>query len=681
MMKAQSVALVLGDTITMVSALKVRVSTGESSTDKKGEAQWKEMLVLSVVALSVLLASCGGPLAAPEALPIPVAPVDVGGIALVPYISKDFGMRGVVPDGWIEALPGTFPGLYLSSLPEHRPGTILVQRLEAGALLRQALAAWLPRLGLKELPERSSTRETESFAWDLHTFEAVDSQLGPRKGAIALAETEDGVYVVLLATTPEEYPTLHEMVFLPAVDALSPTADVPSPWPDYAGWPVVASIESVGNNADETIEFTLDRCTPMRIYAIGEGGESGMQDFGYIENVATAQIIWNMYFYETESAGYYRNRRVDRALSLPPGTYRLRFQTNDTHAFADWGDRPPGHRFWGITLFEDPSPEASRVACWERPSRPEDLGWSAVRLNGLVPELERQKVAALMVVTHGQVVFEWGNTANNFRAHSMRKSLLSALYGISVAKGEIDPSQTLQELDIDDLNPLTENEKQATVTDLLRARSGVYIPAAAEAQSMKDARPERGSHKPGAFWYYNNWDFNVLGTIFDQETGVDVFQAFRTRIADPIGMQDFRLEDQHYDYEYRLSSHPAYNFRISARDLARLGQLYLQEGKWNEAQIVPADWVEESTRVHSRTGQTGTSSGYGYMWWIAAEDFGDIKEGSFCASGYGGHTVEVLPHLDTVIVIRVNTDQPDFTNLAGSAVDQLILKILEARRR
>ena len=144
-------------------------------------------------------------------------------------------------------------------------------------------------------------------------------------------------------------------------------------------------------------------------------------------------------------------------------------------------------------------------------------------------------------------------------------------------------------------------------------------------------------------------------------------------------MQDFRLEDQNYDYEYWLSSHPAYNVRISARDLARLGQLYLQQGEWNGAQIIPADWVEESTKAHSRTGQTGTYSGYGYMWWIAAEDFGDIKKGSFCASGYGGHTVEVLPHLNTVIVIRINTDIPGFTNLAGAPVDQLILNILEAR--
>jgi CubicO group peptidase (beta-lactamase class C family) len=144
-------------------------------------------------------------------------------------------------------------------------------------------------------------------------------------------------------------------------------------------------------------------------------------------------------------------------------------------------------------------------------------------------------------------------------------------------------------------------------------------------------------------------------------------------------MQDYRFEDQRYDYEYWLSSHPAYSFRISARDLARLGQLYLQRGEWNGAQIVPAGWVEESTQAHSRTGQTGTRSGYGYMWWIAAEDSGDIKKGSFCASGYGGHTVEVLPHLNTVIVIRINTDDSSSRWMSSDEVDDAILTILAAR--
>jgi CubicO group peptidase (beta-lactamase class C family) len=298
-----------------------------------------------------------------------------------------------------------------------------------------------------------------------------------------------------------------------------------------------------------------------------------------------------------------------------------------------------------------------------------------------MPGFERRGVAALTVVTDGKIVFEWGNTANNFRSHSMRKSLLSALYGIYVAEGEIELSRMLQDLGVDDLNPLTEGEKQATVGDLLRARSGVYIPAAAEVQSMRDDRPARGSHKPGTHWYYNNWDFNALGTIFGQETGQDLYEAFETRIAVPLGMQDYRLDEQHYSYEHWLSMHPAYPFRISARDLARLGQLYLQKGEWEDEQILPATWVEESTRPHSTTLDTGTYSGYGYMWWIAARDDGEIRKGSYAASGYGGHTLEVLPHLNTVIALRVNTDDPNARLIGTDEVDDLIRTILAARNQ
>jgi CubicO group peptidase (beta-lactamase class C family) len=282
-----------------------------------------------------------------------------------------------------------------------------------------------------------------------------------------------------------------------------------------------------------------------------------------------------------------------------------------------------------------------------------------------------------MIVTDGQVVFELGNTANNFSAHSMRKSLMSAVYGTYVAEGQIEPSRRLAELGIDDIQPLTETEKQATVLDLLQARSGVYIPAAGEAQSMSDSRPERGSHEPGTHWYYNNWDFNALATILGQETGETFYQAFDERIAEPLGMQDFFPERLQYTYEYWLSQHPYYGTRISARDLARFGQLFLQEGTWQGTQVVPPEWVAASTGAHSTTGDTGTYSGYGYMWWIAAKDQGAIKKGSYAASGYGGHTLEVLPDLNTVIMFRVNTDAADWQPITNP--DEAVLGILSAR--
>jgi CubicO group peptidase (beta-lactamase class C family) len=301
---------------------------------------------------------------------------------------------------------------------------------------------------------------------------------------------------------------------------------------------------------------------------------------------------------------------------------------------------------------------------WQEATTPEQLGWSSEKLAKAREYSERIGSAAVMIVDDGVVVDAWGDITRNYLCHSVRKSLLSALYGIYAAEGEIDISKTLQELGIDDYTPLTEAEKQATVADLLRARSGVYIPAAGEAPAMKAMRPERGSHAPGTFWYYNNWDFNALGTIFDQETGEEnIYQAFKTRIADPIGMQDYPIEDLQYYYE-PYSMHPYYGFRMSARDLARFALLFLREGRWQGQQIIPADWVRESTATYS---ETGPDSGYGYMWWTGVKGGlfpnVEVKEHSYYASGWGGHEAIVLPYRKLVIVHRVNTDE------AGQSVD------------
>jgi CubicO group peptidase (beta-lactamase class C family) len=315
---------------------------------------------------------------------------------------------------------------------------------------------------------------------------------------------------------------------------------------------------------------------------------------------------------------------------------------------------------------------------WQWAKSPEQVGWSSDKLAQARAFADRIDSAAVMIVHHGIVVDAWGDITRNCICHSMRKSLLSGLVGIYVAEGKIDTSKTLAELGIDDHTPLTEVEKQATVADLLKARSGVYIPAAGEAPSMKEIRPQRGSHAPGTFWYYNNWDFNALGTIFDQETGEwNIYQAFQNRIASPLGMQDYPLEQLKYDYA-PPSQHPYYGFRMSARDLARFGLLFARGGRWRNEQIIPVSWVAESTTSYSDAGPNG---GYGYMWWIAVD--GQhlsnvvLPDGAFSASGYRGHFVLVIPQWDLVIVHRYDTFRPE-GQVSGMEFGYLVRLILAA---
>ena len=189
-----------------------------------------------------------------------------------------------------------------------------------------------------------------------------------------------------------------------------------------------------------------------------------------------------------------------------------------------------------------------------------------------------------------------------------------------------------------------------------------------------------GSHEPGTFFYYNNWDFNVPGSIFVRETGESIGGAFKRRIAGPIGMEDFEPSHVTYTYQRVSTVHPRYAFRVSARDLARFGQLFLQNGEWDGRTVIPAEWVEKSTRTYSNDDRY-EGMGYGHMWWTLTRDaLGGGWPADCCfAEGYGGHVCMVVPDLDTVIVHRANTDGPPENQVGEEAIISILRKLYDAR--
>ena len=258
---------------------------------------------------------------------------------------------------------------------------------------------------------------------------------------------------------------------------------------------------------------------------------------------------------------------------------------------------------------------------------------------------QQHRPTALMVVQEDFVVATSGDIAHKVNVRSTRKSLLDALIGIAVERGQIKLDSTLEQLKVDDNSPsLTAEEKQATVRDLLMSRSGVYHPAAYETSDMRATRPPRGAYRPGTFWYYNNWDFNALGAIYQKATGQTPFKDFESLIARPIGMEDFTAFDGMF--VGGPSVYPAYVFNMSARDLARFGLLFLNKGRWNGTQVVPSQWVTDSTRVYSDTNRKDT--GYGYLWWVLDPKlWGD---GAAFALGYGGQLCVIVPSKRLVAV-------------------------------
>ena len=305
-------------------------------------------------------------------------------------------------------------------------------------------------------------------------------------------------------------------------------------------------------------------------------------------------------------------------------------------------------------------------------AKPESLGFSTAKLDTLSGFLTSARSSSLILLVDNKIIFEWGKTAYKHTIHSIRKPLISALYGIFVERGIIDTKATLKDLNIDDITPnLTENEKSAKIIDLLKSRSGVYHDAAANSSGMVLNRPERDEFKPNENYFYNNWDFNVLGAILEQATGKSVFELFKTEIADVIGMQDYLGEysqidgedkntsipngDGFYQYEKSKSNHPAYHFRLSARDMAKFGQLYLNNGNWKGKQIIPKSWIETSTKAYSVT-NPNYGIGYGMLWFVLMKNT-FRQSSSFYHTGTQVHMLGIYPSSKVVLVHRVDTEK------------------------
>jgi CubicO group peptidase (beta-lactamase class C family) len=169
--------------------------------------------------------------------------------------------------------------------------------------------------------------------------------------------------------------------------------------------------------------------------------------------------------------------------------------------------------------------------------------------------------------------------------------------------------------------------------------------------------------------------------IYERLVAPDLYVAFQERIAKPLGMEDFDpATDGFRVYEPTSSVFPAHTFRMSARDLLRFGQLYLQRGRWNGRDVVPASWVDESTRPIS---DLGDGTGYGYLWWTYAVGsmgprYPQLNQyASFVARGTGGQFILVVPQAGLVIVHRGDTDHG--REVAGRDVWRIAEMIMESR--
>lgn len=327
-----------------------------------------------------------------------------------------------------------------------------------------------------------------------------------------------------------------------------------------------------------------------------------------------------------------------------------------------------------------------------RYSKPETKGYSTSKLDTLKEFLGNSGTSSMLILVDGEMIFEYGNISKKHLIHSIRKCLLNSLFGIAVEQGKIDTSMTLRELGIQDVDTLSDSELDARIADLLKSKSGIYHPAAAMSQGMINSLPERNSSKPGEYHYYNNWDFNTLGAILEQQMGESIYEMFLDKVAKPVGMLDYDgkyveingeadnvempTTDGFYQYEMSKSKYPAYHFRMSTRDLALYGQLYLNNGVWDNKQIISSDWIKASTKLTSIS-NAKYNVGYGMLWKLRLSK--DNKRAiSFYHTGVGIHMLAVYPDLNMVLVHRVDTEKDytynkgDFYKMIGLVMDSKI---------
>ena len=294
---------------------------------------------------------------------------------------------------------------------------------------------------------------------------------------------------------------------------------------------------------------------------------------------------------------------------------------------------------------------------WKKYKHIEQSGFSKEKLAIAKAYYDSLSSSAFLIIQNGKVVADWGEINRRFILHSARKGILNSLYGIYSENGTIDLNKTIGEIGITDKDSLSALEKSAKIIHLLKARSGIYHKAAAEPSWVDDYRPERNSVQPDSLWFYNNWDFNVLGTIFEQLTETSIYKAFYNDIAIPLQMQDYRIMDGEYYYELEYSNHPAYHLKMSARDLARYGQLFLQQGLWNDKQILSKKWVDNSTYPVSKHGGGGKIGRWYGLLWNVSEYYQDYI--MYYAAGVGGQFLAIFPIHNLILVNLSNTYEKD----------------------
>jgi CubicO group peptidase (beta-lactamase class C family) len=267
-------------------------------------------------------------------------------------------------------------------------------------------------------------------------------------------------------------------------------------------------------------------------------------------------------------------------------------------------------------------------------------------------------VHSVLIVKDGKLVFEEYFYEYDVNAlHQIRsatKSFISALMGIAISKGIIKSRHEPVSSFFPEYN-LSEEKKSITIEHLLNNQSGLdcndhdakspgnEVKMYPTADWVKFTLELPMAGKPGDEARYCSGNVMTLARIIEKASGKSLYVFAKENLFDPIGARD-------YKWEFKPDSSQMNTFGqlyIKPRDMAKFGLLYLNKGKWNNRQVIPETWINESLTPHTTIDNTA----YGYLWWHPWLNVNGIRNDATAARGNGGQRIYLRPDLNMVVVI------------------------------
>ncbi len=306
-------------------------------------------------------------------------------------------------------------------------------------------------------------------------------------------------------------------------------------------------------------------------------------------------------------------------------------------------------------------------------STPEEQGISSQAILNFVEAVENSKheLHSFMVLRHGKVVAEgWWNPYKPELKHTMystSKSFTSTAIGLAVSESLISVSDKVISFFPEDLpDTISENLADLEIRDLLSMTFGqnpepAFPTIVSSDNWVKAILATSIPNKPGSVFLYNSFATYMLAAIIHKVTGENVVDYLKPRLFEPLG-----ITGADWEVDPMGINTGGWGLRVKTEDMAKLGQLYLQHGKWNGKQILPEEWVKEATTLkilqspdspQEARDKSDWLQGYAYKFWRS-------RHNSYRGDGAYGQLILVLPEQDAVVAVTAETsDMQDELNL------------------